>query len=98
MGKKGVIKTDQQKVIRMPQITSIDKLAADVKLRWNQVKLRNTIDEVIMKMDDDEKSSLLLQRQENDDALLCTLGSGNHKIWIKPSLPIFQTGQALARN
>ena len=68
MRKKGINKTDQQKATRMPQISDIDKLTADLKFRWNQVKLRNTIDEVISKMDDDEKSSLVLQSQENDEA------------------------------
>ena len=77
MRKKGVVKTDQQEVIRMPQITSIDKLRADVKFRWYRVKLRNTIDEAIMKMGDEEKASLLLMSTENDEALLSTFGCGS---------------------
>ena len=61
----------------MPQISSIDKLTADLKFRWNQVKLQHRIDEVISKMDDDEKTSLVLQSQKNDEVLLRTLGASN---------------------
>ena len=77
MRKKGVVKLDQQEVVRIPQITSIDKLRADVKFRWHRVKLRNTIDEVIMKMSDEEKTSLMLMSTENDKALLSTSGCGS---------------------